>query len=240
MSGLSGLWGFSPPCIVGLVHALRRWPVSRGEKPWEGIVLKIRDVMTTDVLTLSPATTVREAAELLVAHHVGGAPVVAGQRVVGVLSLTDIADFEANVPAVPSERTDEVEWGDLTETPRDYESEAEPAGTFFTELWTDVGAEVDARFDAARMSERDVLGEHTVDEVMSRTVHSMSPDAQVDAAAYQMQELGIHRVLVMDKGKLLGIVTTMDVAKAVAEHKLTVRQYVFDRRGGVQDRESEF
>ena len=202
--------------------------------------MKLRDIMTADVLTLSPATTLREAAELLATHHVGGVPVVAGQNVVGVVSLTDIADFEANVPAVPSERTDQVEWGDFTEEPRDYESEAEPAGTFFTELWTDVGAELDTRFDAVRSSEWDLLGEHTVDEVMSRSIRSMSPDAEVDAAAYQMQELGIHRVLVMDHGKLLGIVTTMDIAKAVAEHKLTVRRYVFDRRGGEQDRETDF
>ena len=203
-------------------------------------MLKLRNIMTGDVLTLSPATTLREAAELLAAHHVGGAPVVAGHKVVGVVSLTDIADFEADAPAVPSERTDQVEWGDFTEQPRDYESEAEPAGTFFTELWSDAGAELHTRFDAVRTSDSDLLGEHTVDEVMSRSVQSMSPDAEVEAAAYQMQERGIHRVLVMDKGKLLGIVTTMDIAKAVAEHKLTVRRYVFDRRGGEQDRESEF
>lgn len=203
-------------------------------------MLKLRDIMTADVLTLSPQATLRDAAEILATHHLGGAPVVVGQKVVGVISMTDILDFLASTPSVPSERADQVEWGGLMEEPPERELEEEPTGTYFSELWTDAGAEIDTRFDAVRTSEWDLLAEHTVDEAMSRTVRSMSPGADVDDAAYQMRELGVHRVLVMEQEKLLGIVTAMDIAKAVAEHKLTVRRYVFDRRGGEQDRESEF
>jgi CBS domain-containing protein len=33
----------------------------------------------------------------------------------------------------------------------------------------------------------------------------------------------------MDGESLLGIVTTMDLARAVADHQLTARRYVFER-----------
>jgi len=41
-------------------------------------MLRLRDIMTTDALTVSPETTVREAMELLARHHVSDAPVVSG------------------------------------------------------------------------------------------------------------------------------------------------------------------
>ena len=41
-------------------------------------ILRLRDIMTTDALTVTPETTVREAMELLARHHVSGAPVVSG------------------------------------------------------------------------------------------------------------------------------------------------------------------
>jgi CBS domain-containing protein len=71
------------------------------------------------------------------------------------------------------------------------------------------------------------LEDVTVDEVMTRKVHSLPPDCLVDEAAVLMGEKQIHRVLVMQGDVLLGIVSTSDVAKAVAEHKITNRTYVF-------------
>ena len=43
-----------------------------------------------------------------------------------------------------------------------------------------------------------------------------------------MREHAIHRVLVMEQDRLRGIVTTSDIAAAVADHKLTTRTYVFE------------
>lgn len=203
-------------------------------------MLKLRDIMTREVLTLSPETTLRDAVAALAAHHMSGAPVVTGARVVGVVSMTDLLDFEASTLPVPGERTEQAEFGAALEEAPEWEGENEPPGTFFTELWTDVGADVSERFATERSAEWDLLGEHTVSEVMNRRVHAMSPDASVDAAADEMRRAGIHRILVMDGTSLLGIVTTADITRAVADHELVVRRYVFDRRGGEEDRESGF
>lgn len=60
----------------------------------------------------------------------------------------------------------------------------------------------------------------TVADVMTRDVKSLPPECTVTAAALFMTSSNIHRVLVMENGHLCGIVTTTDLAAAVARHGL--------------------
>ena len=150
-------------------------------------MLKLKDIMTQDVVSAAPDMTLRDAMELLSERHVSGAPVVDGGKVVGIFSATDLLAFLAE---------------DLNDTT--------PSLTF-----------------KRRRSRATPLEDVTVDEVMTRKVQSLPPDCSVDEAALLMGERQIHRVLVMQGDVLLGIVTTSDVAKAVAEHKIGSRTYVF-------------
>lgn len=59
-----------------------------------------------------------------------------------------------------------------------------------------------------------------VADVMIRDVKSLPPSCAVRTAAMYMVGANIHRVLVMEYGHLLGMVTTTDIAAAVAEHGL--------------------
>lgn len=202
-------------------------------------MLKLRDIMTHSVVTVSPETTLREAAEVLSSRHLTGAPVVAGSKVTGVVTMTDILEFHADNPASPL--SDEAEdTGSDDFVAKTVESEDEAAAAYFADQWEDESAELYTLFDASGTSTRDVLSEHTVSEVMTRVVRAMAPDTPVDRAADEMRRLRIHRMLVTGHGELLGIVTTTDIASAVADHKLNIRQYVFDRRGGEDYRESDF
>jgi len=63
--------------------------------------------------------------------------------------------------------------------------------------------------------------------VMSDRICSLPSHTRVDQAADFMRTTAIHRVLVMDDGVLVGIVSMKDIADAVADHKLTERTYVF-------------
>jgi predicted transcriptional regulator len=47
--------------------------------------------------------------------------------------------------------------------------------------------------------------------------------------AQRMLTAGVQRALVTDEGSLVGILTTTDILRAVAERKLTVRQFVFEK-----------
>lgn len=146
-------------------------------------MLKLRDIMTTDVATATPDMTLREAMSLLSDKHISGAPVVEGSKVVGVFSATDLLVYIAELDS------------------------AQRSLTF--------------------RRQQTPLEELTVSEVMTRAVKSLPPDASVELAAAFMQRAQIHRVLVMEGPHLVGIVTTTDLAKAVAEHRIAHRTYVF-------------
>lgn len=53
--------------------------------------LRLGDVMTKAVITVTPLTKLQDAASLMIKHKIGGLPVVdAEERVVGVITETDI------------------------------------------------------------------------------------------------------------------------------------------------------
>ena len=52
--------------------------------------MRVRDVMTRDVITVSRSASLKEAASLLVQHGISGVPVVADGEVVGVFSERDL------------------------------------------------------------------------------------------------------------------------------------------------------
>ena len=203
-------------------------------------MLPLRDIMTTDVVTVNPQTTLREAMELLAQRHLSGAPVVSGGELVGVVSATDLMAFVAALSGVPTENDTNGDWGEWPEASigRDIEQGDEPAGAFFSELWDDAGAQVTERFANVASPEWNVLEEHDVSEVMTRAPLTTLPaDASADAAADLMRRNGIHRVLVTDGEKLLGIVSALDIVKAAADHRFTSRTYAFNRDGEFDERD---
>ena len=192
-------------------------------------MLKLRDIMTADVVTVSPDQSMREVMELLTARHVSGAPVVEGEAVVGVVSATDLLAFVAALPDLaPGEPGDDAEW---RETPPvgDWEEEVEPSARYFSVLWE--GVNLGEALAEVETNRRSALDERTIAEVMTRgPVHQMSPEAPVESAAAYMRKADIHRLLVMDGARLVGIVSTMDIVKAVAGHRLTALRYIFSGR----------
>ncbi len=146
-------------------------------------MLKLKDIMTADPVSISPQMSLREAMELLSEKHISGVPVVSGGKVVGVFTATDLLDFLAE----------------------------------YDETSASVG----------HRRARTPLDEVMVSEVMTRTISSLPPECSVEEAAAFMRLAQIHRVLVMKDGDLLGIVTTTDLARAVADHRIEHRTYVF-------------
>ena len=197
-------------------------------------MLRLRDLMTTDVVTLDPHLSIREAMDVLASKRISGAPVVAGDAVIGVVSAMDLLQFAASLPGVPTERELAP---DLFDDPGEYPVETDilrdrandPSGVYYTELWDDAGATVVERMAGPTTAEWNSLEEHTVSEAMTHVpIHALTPDTLVPIAAEYMQRAKIHRVLVMIGRGLLGVVTTSDITRAVGEGKLTSHTYVFD------------
>jgi CBS domain-containing protein len=56
-----------------------------------GVDRPVRDIVTRDMVTVSPDTSTRDAAALMSEHQVRRLPVVDGGRLVGIVSLGDLA-----------------------------------------------------------------------------------------------------------------------------------------------------
>ena len=172
-------------------------------------MLRLCDIMTREVLTVDPDLSIRDAMQLLTSRHVGGAPVVAGMGVVGVVSLTDLVEFAASLPGAPTEQRRDSFFEESESTAG---TEGDPEAIFFTEMWSDAGADTAVRFASTTGPEWNVLEEHTVSEAMTREVRSLpSGTGVLDAAAIMTAER-IHRILVIDDGSLVGIVSLADAA----------------------------
>src|SRR5690606_3896103 len=54
--------------------------------------MKVRDLMTTEVVSVSESTSLKEAAQLMASHGLSGLPVVSEGKVVGVVSEADFVE----------------------------------------------------------------------------------------------------------------------------------------------------
>ena len=140
----------------------------------------VRALMKTDVIAIARGTSWRRVAEILLEHHVSGAPVVdAEQRVVGVVSEKDV--FRAIYPSYQ-------EW---YEGPQAY--------TNFLAL----------EEEARRAPEK------RVEEFMSTRLVSVEPETPILQVGALMVATGIHRVPVVERGKLVGMVSRRDIFRAI-------------------------
>lgn len=189
-------------------------------------MLRLSEIMTREVVTVTPETTLREAVDLFTAKHISGAPVVSGHAVLGVVSASDILAFAAST----SERFDESSDESLgSETSSEYDGATGDClpGSYYTDLFVGQPGDVTDRMGAS--GESSMLDGHTVDDVMTHDAIALSPNDSILAAADIMRARAIHRVLVVENGTLVGILSTLDLARAVAEQKVTTKTYVFNK-----------
>lgn len=152
--------------------------------------LRARDVMSTGVHHVSPRLGLIDLENELSSQRISGAPVVERNEVVGVVSRSDIAR------ALSRERS---------------KSAAAAAYYFETDASADEGS-IDPT-DGALQSLRKL----TVRDVMTPEVISVAGDHSVVSVAELMRSKRVHRVLVIEGGSLLGIVTSLDIVGAVAD-----------------------
>lgn len=192
-------------------------------------MLKVRDIMTPGVVSFAEDQTLRDAVEILVASRIGGAPVVAGDKIVGVLSARDIIEFESVNPVEGRGDSQDDESDADVEEPQEWSEGDELSSSFFTDWWPSEGPDVAERIASTEGVQWDFLADHSVAEAMTRTVCTVDVNMEVSNAAQRMLAAGVQRALVTDDASLVGILTTTDILRAVAERKLTVRQFVFEK-----------
>lgn len=179
-------------------------------------MLTVRDIMSSTVVTVGRNTTVRHLARVLADGEISGAPVVdADGRLLGVVSATDVvrlaaddADVHVAASALPADRAD------VPNPFFDEDPDPDPYGFFLPEESPFAGEEL---LDLFTESE---LDEVEVGDIMTPVAFSVAPLTSVKELADFLARGRIHRAVVEEDGRLVGIVTSGDVLKAVAEGRL--------------------
>lgn len=158
-----------------------------------------RDLMQPEVVTLRPDAPLREALVTLEEAEISGAPVVdASGRPVGFLTTRDIA------------RSEHLEGDRLADVRRESDL------VDLDGVTDDAGAAEEAELLELDGYSPTLLGSGSVQDWMSEEVTAVAPDDDLRGVCRAMADNGIHRVLVLERGRIVGIVTTMDVVRYLA------------------------
>lgn len=179
-------------------------------------MLSVRDIMNAEVVTVGPDTTVRQLARLLADEEISGAPVVdANGTLLGVVSATDVvrlagedADVHVTSSALPADRVV------IRDPDEDEEPDPDPYGFFLPE---------DSPFSGERFLDQFAeteLDSVTVGDIMTPVTFSVDPGDSLKELADFLVRGRIHRAVVIREDTLLGIVTSGDVLRAVADGRL--------------------
>ncbi len=68
---------------------------------------RVTAAMRPDVLTITPNQTAEDAARLMLEHKIGGLPVMEGDRIVGILTASDLLKAFLNVVTATEEILDD-------------------------------------------------------------------------------------------------------------------------------------
>ncbi len=151
-------------------------------------LLTARDVMRTDVITVPYATPLSEIERILSDNRISGAPVTdESGHIVGILSLKDII-------------------GRYTEDP-----DSRPRrGSGFYHLSSEEMLDEDFEsFDVPAESE------DTAENVMTAQIYSVNVEDGLRVIAAVMTKHRIHRVLVEEGGRHVGLISTMEILDAL-------------------------
>lgn len=172
-----------------------------------------RDVMTTDVTTITGETSVEELIHVFRLSHFTGIPVVDGDgRAVGLVSETDILRALAYTLHPPG-GSGVHKIPDPNEKPTRLDEERHKKAT--TRLLLAANRASVPVQAAAVMRE---LLTRTVHDLMTPIVHSCLPDAPLADVCEMMNWKEIHRVVVVDADKkVVGLISSLDLARKFGE-----------------------
>lgn len=158
--------------------------------------LKVRDLMTTQLVTLQPTDTVKKAAIKFAVDNISGAPVVDNRNhLLGILSENDILDVILKYQIVlDDENHDSVM---LTYS---MDSPTEPDDTL------------------KKVSEE--ISNIEISNIMTRTVLTTTPDTTIMEVLRAMIEMKVNRVPVVERGVVIGIISRGDIIFALYKRKV--------------------
>ncbi|HKM09347.1 MAG TPA: CBS domain-containing protein [Candidatus Methanomethylophilaceae archaeon] len=155
--------------------------------------LKVRDLMTTQVITLKPNDSIKQATIRFAVNNISGAPVVDNRNhLVGIISEDDVLQLIVK-------RQSEMDEGGGKMLSYSFDSKNQ--NTILQEAANDVS-------------------NTKVEEIMTRTLLTTTPDATIVDLLKAMIERKVKRVPVLEKGVLVGIISRGDIVFHIYKRKV--------------------
>ena len=149
------------------------------------------DIMSVELLTAEESWSVQTLIEFLGQHKVTGVPVVSATgELRGVVSLSDINRMDSQ------------------------SEESQPDG-FVNQYY--LASLEGYTHDDLGLRKGDRHSTCLVKDIMTPNIISVSGDAVLPEVAKLMSDKGIHRVFVTGDGGLLGVISTLDIVRQLAE-----------------------
>ena len=156
--------------------------------------LRARDIMQRQVLTVSPDMPIPELVDFLISHRVSGVPVMEKGKVVGIVSRSDLVravSLERSLAGIVAQAFEQEEFAP---------GEVPPA-------------------TGLRRSAVEALQDRSVRTIMVTDPVSVAPDTSVVEVAGLLVAKHMHRVLVTEGAQLIGLISSLDVVRLVAERR---------------------
>ncbi len=154
----------------------------------------VKDAMNKDVITCGPEDPISRLVELFGKNHISGMPVVENDRVVGMVSETDLLKLFRS-PEVPEDMY----------LPSPLEIIEIPMRSVL-------------RYEEFRKSLEDIHMK-PVRDIMKKKIYSISPDSTLEEASGKMVRYRVNRLPVIENGKLVGIIVRSDIIRGLSKEK---------------------
>ncbi|MCL2031733.1 MAG: CBS domain-containing protein [Methanomassiliicoccaceae archaeon] len=157
--------------------------------------LRVRDLMTTQVLTVKPTDTIKRATIKFAVDNTTGATVVDNRNhVIGVITENDVLGL---ILRYQDKLDRDTSPHSLLSLPMD-------------------GVTADPALAEANRA----ISEMKVEELMTRTVLTTSPDEKIVEALKKMMQLNVNRLPVLEKGVLVGAISRSDIIFYIYKKKV--------------------
>lgn len=154
--------------------------------------LTAKEIMSNNILWVKTTMTLEDLAMLLCEHSITGAPVMDEMgQIVGVVSRSDIVNYTNAISQHEKDRTDEY---------------------YHVHRWG-------AKLGNEELEQLHAIdeGEVTVKDIMTPTVFSVDEHATLLNIIDQMMENKVHRLFATHGKDIVGIITTGDLLRVIAE-----------------------
>lgn len=150
---------------------------------------KVKEFMNPNVVYFEPEDSIFRVAQAFSERDISGAPIVKNGKVVGVISETDIVKFLSFKLGRPGS----------------------PSTSLSLLLVSFVKDNIQIKSQLKKISKIKIK------DLMSKDVVSIHPDASLLEAASVMEKNDVNRLPVIIKGRLVGIIGSGDLIKALIE-----------------------